>query len=816
MSDASLGRAILTLATDSKQFTKGVDAAKDRALALQASFIKVGGALAPLSAGLVAVGVAATKLASDSAETSSKFETVFGDAEEAMSRFIKNLRSTVPATTAELKGMTAELQDLLVPLGVAPDKAVEMNQQFTQLAADLASFNNVPLVDALGAIKSGLVGSSEPLRKFGIDVRQSAVEAKALELGLIDADTQLSKLAPAVQGPIQAQAVLAIALQQSSFALGDAARTSESTANQFKFLESSIGELTTRIGEVLLPFVTQMIAKINEAVTWLQTWDQDTLAVGVAIAAVVAAVGPLLIAIGLMIPAITAVVGVLSGPVGIVIAIGAAVTALMGFTASNETVRTTIAEIWDAIKEKFEKVFEAIGKVFDKVSKHYSDLWDKWGDEITAIFEGIWKVLQATMKAAWDIIGGILSGAVDVLTGTIEVFAGLLTGDWELLAEGLKTIWSGLWEAIKTIIQAPLTVVDGLIDGFTTTIKLLWESWSAGIEQTWTDLWNAVKSIITAPIEAVKGAVSGFTGSVTGFFQGMYDTLVGHSIVPDLMSEIGVEFDRLNLEVVPDVEAATTSIAGKFSTMASDVTNTETGLPSIGGAFEGLLGNLKGKIIPDFGGLLDGLTGKFKGLWSSDILGGFGKLGEKFSGLLGTVTDVAGKIGSAVTNIASGIANIFSGGLTGFIGGFAGGLVGGLVGGGGGKDKAIEENTRYCRIALVGPNGVIDILHDIQTSILWKIREAIQVADGHITQPLWKLVTICGNIERKLGEAAQTSAGVSSVGGTQFSIAGAGAGGSTVNNFTIQALDNSDMERTVRKRIIPLIDRYNQNNRGNR
>ena len=55
--------------------------------------------------------------------------------------------------------MHSGIQDLLVPLGLAPTEAERMTASVVRLAGDLGSFNNVPVAEALADIRSGLVGS---------------------------------------------------------------------------------------------------------------------------------------------------------------------------------------------------------------------------------------------------------------------------------------------------------------------------------------------------------------------------------------------------------------------------------------------------------------------------------------------------------------------------------------------------------------------------------------------------------------------------------------------------------------------------------
>jgi len=242
-----VGTLVVDLKANTAKFKKDLRKASGSAKEFGAD-LKRAASQAAAAAGIAfaAFSAFAIKAAVDAAETQAKFETVFGTATKEMNSFVATLKKTVPATTKELQDMTSSLQDLLVPFGILPDEAVEMNKAFTVLAADIASFNNIPITQALDNLRSGIVGQSEPLQKFGIDVRQASIETKALELGLIQAGGEVTNAA-------RAQAVLAIATEQSAFAIGDAARTMGSAANQAKFLQRNISELTQAAGEAMLP-----------------------------------------------------------------------------------------------------------------------------------------------------------------------------------------------------------------------------------------------------------------------------------------------------------------------------------------------------------------------------------------------------------------------------------------------------------------------------------------------------------------------------------------------------------------------------------
>lgn len=662
---ATIGTLNIDLVANTAKFTSTMSSAQKTMALVGQKMTSIGKTMsAAVTLPLAAIGVAAVKMASDAAESASKFNTVFGTSAGVMSEFISGLQTTVPATTKQLQDMSSGLQDLLVPMGVIPEKALEMNKQFISLAADLASFNNIPMEQAMEKIRAGLVGSSEPLLAFGVDVRQAAVELKALELGLISEGGEITN-------SIRAQAVLAIAMEQSTFAIGDAARTAESLANQFKFIKRDALELVQTIGNILIPIVTPMIEAIGNALTKFRDMDSSMQTVIVTVALIVAAIGPLLLGLGFIIPAIAAlgpVIAVIFGPVG---AIVAAVAIIVAFAATNETVQNTLKQVWDGIKANLDKVLKSIKRLFEAVSEKFTKLWDKWGESIEAIFKGLWNTVKGIIKPAFDLIKGVLSGALTVLSGLITTFTGLITGDWTTFTDGLKTIWTGLWTAIK--------------------------------------------AAITAPFAAIKNTVSAFTGAIEGFFSGLKTALVGGSIVPDMLSDIKTGFSGLSTDVAGSsgiVPGMMTDIGGAFGGLKTDVDGWFGATGTISGpiteGFSGMAEAVEGLIGEN---VLGALPGKISGLGSA--IPGLTNLKNAFSGITTTVQGVANsitgifdkvqetidKVSEAINTAISAISSIVTS-IPAFVGALIGSFVGSLLAGGNARGAdLVEEHLRFIRIS---------------------------------------------------------------------------------------------------------------------
>jgi hypothetical protein len=111
----------------------------------------------------------------------------------------------------------------------------------------MASFNNTSVDDAILALRSGLSGETEPLKKFGVALSETRLKTEALAMGLISSTKEA--LSPAAK----AQASYALILKDTSLAQGDYARTADGTANTMKTLQAKFADAKVAVGDALMP-----------------------------------------------------------------------------------------------------------------------------------------------------------------------------------------------------------------------------------------------------------------------------------------------------------------------------------------------------------------------------------------------------------------------------------------------------------------------------------------------------------------------------------------------------------------------------------
>ena len=137
----------------------------------------------------------AISAASDLEESISKTNVVFGDFSDEIQEFARTGPTALGLANREALAFTSTFGNLFVALGLSQQEAAELSPAIVQLGADLASFNNIDVSEALEKLRSGLVGEAEPLRSLGVNINEAVTSAKAMELGLVGMNGELSESA---------------------------------------------------------------------------------------------------------------------------------------------------------------------------------------------------------------------------------------------------------------------------------------------------------------------------------------------------------------------------------------------------------------------------------------------------------------------------------------------------------------------------------------------------------------------------------------------------------------------------------------------
>lgn len=162
-----------------------------------------------------------------------------------------------------LMNFQAQILGITNSVGLLGDASTDTAKALSMLSADLSSLTNTDLEQVMGNLRSGLIGQSRALYKYGIDITSATLKQYALAYGIQKSVTEMS------QSEKMQLRMLAI-LDQSRIAWGDQARTINSVANQYRVLKQQISNLGRIIGNLFLPIIQKVLPYINAFIIVLQ------------------------------------------------------------------------------------------------------------------------------------------------------------------------------------------------------------------------------------------------------------------------------------------------------------------------------------------------------------------------------------------------------------------------------------------------------------------------------------------------------------------------------------------------------------------
>ena len=609
-SNATVGSLRITLGLDSAQFTNGLSAAQKelqsagrRLQSIGTGLAAVGtGLTAAITAPLVGLGAMAVSEASEMRDALGQVNAALTSMGDIGGRSLEQLKTQADA--------------------LAGTSLFEDDQILRQVTANMLTFGNIAGESFDRAQQAALDLSA----RLGTDLQSSAIMVgKALNdpimglaalrrVGIQFTEEQQAQI-KAMQGVGDVAGAQAVMLAELERQFGGSAEAARNAANPMERMRLSLAAMAGDIGAILLPFVDRMASAFSGLTEKFGNLSPGMQQFVVVAGLVAAALGPLLIAAG----AVVASLGVLLPIVGAIgapfLAVAAAVAAVgvafyvfrddiipivQSFAASlQENLGPKLAPLWEAIKG----ACAAVGEVF------------------SAIFgEGSPGSAAETFKLFGEIIARVLGAAVDVITAGINVITNIFRALGALLRGDFSSMWSYLGQAI-------MAVARGIVNAFQTLFPEV-VSW---VRQT----YEGVKAwLLDRFTDVVRGIVEKI-GAVKDAFFALYDAVVGHSYIPDLVNEIADWMGpRLQDAMVTPALDALDETSSAFEGMAD----------SVGSHMEGLFKSIASK---DWKGVLGSVLDIFAGK-DGKGLGGWAKIGgDILKNLPGFKTGGSFKVGGS-------------------------------------------------------------------------------------------------------------------------------------------------------------------------
>lgn len=204
-------------------------------------------------------------LGSDAAETMNVLNEVFKENSQEVQQWAADFGEEVGRSEFAMRELAGTLGAVINPMmkGNA-EVAAEMSTNLGQLTVDLGSFYNAAESNVLLALRSGITGEAEPMKRFGIVMLEATLQEFALAEGI---KKRVKDMNVAEKTQLRYQFIMA----NTTAAQGDALRTADGYANAIKGVTGALKDIATRIMLTMMPAVGTMTSAIRDG---LRTFDE--------------------------------------------------------------------------------------------------------------------------------------------------------------------------------------------------------------------------------------------------------------------------------------------------------------------------------------------------------------------------------------------------------------------------------------------------------------------------------------------------------------------------------------------------------------
>jgi hypothetical protein len=305
-------------------------------------------------------------MASDYNESLNKVDVSFKSSAASVKEFSKTTLESFGIAAGTALDMASSYGDMATSMGLPVDAASKMSTSLVALAGDLASFKNISIDVANTAISAIFTGETESLKKLGIVMTEVNLKYFAASTGIKKVYEQMSQ---AEKVNLRYNYILSV----TKNAQGDFARTSGGAANQMRVFQESMKQVGQQIGSIILPLFTKIITTINGWVKSFGGLSESTKTIIVVVAALAAAIGPLLLVLGTMavlVPVIISGFGILAASiVPIVAVLGVVVGLFVIFSDSANKAADASVKLSDSQKLIATVTDEATSSIVDQPKK---------------------------------------------------------------------------------------------------------------------------------------------------------------------------------------------------------------------------------------------------------------------------------------------------------------------------------------------------------------------------------------------------------------------------------------------------------------
>jgi len=399
-------------------------------------------------------------------------------------------------------------------------------------------------------------------------------------------------------------------------------------AGEVTRLGSVLEGIGIMIGDKFTPIIKIVVDVLKDLANKFLNLDPTIQNIILGVGLAVAAIGPLVTIFGFLITSVGAVIaslGVIGGvissiglPITIVIGvIGTLIAAFVGMLATSEDVRSKIVTAFNVIgtgiqqaagfiKTHITDIKNAVIGFFQAISTgdtttFKNALMNMVPPELKGTIDNIAIGLQdfwLMVTKVKDVVVGFVEGALKTMTPVVnEIIATFQSFDINTIVLSFQQLGASLGPvleflgALATLILGILIgAINGVInalDNFiamlanavgviTSVFGIIWNTITGnmeGVEESWNNLWINMQGVLGNAIQTIIDLVGGFINGIVTFFVSLYETLVGGSIIPDMVNAIVEWFNNLVSFVTGIVQGFVNIVTTLFNAMKNNASN---------------------------------------------------------------------------------------------------------------------------------------------------------------------------------------------------------------------------------------------------
>ena len=488
-----------------------------------------GGALKSLG-GVIAGGLAAAGIgnfvkesvtaASDLEESLNAVSVAYGTATESVVALGEDAASRLGVTQADFNASAVRFSAFAERVVGEGGNVAGFVDDVTTRAADFASVFNIDVSEALQVFQSGLSGEAEPLKRFGINLLDSEVQAYALREGLIGVGEQMTE-------DQKTQARYGLLMESTAKTQGDFANTSDGLANSQRILKAQFEDIQAEVGGPLLGAFAELTQGLIPVVEELAPVLVDVM--------------------GELAPVLADVAGQIPGLLTSLFPLLPVLGELAGVFLE------LVAQLLPVFVELFAALLPTIVELVPVIAEFISEAMEVLVPILLDLVEALAPIVEALLPVFMDLFEALAPVAITLIEAMLPLIERLLPLFIEFI-EFLTPILVFVAEVIGEILVAAVGFFIGAIENVTEDI----DAFSTFFQE----VWGGIKSFFG---DIINGLISGFEGFVNGAIRGVnrvIDAINSLSFtIPDWVPEVGGQSFGFNLRRIAEISLPRVALA---------------------------------------------------------------------------------------------------------------------------------------------------------------------------------------------------------------------------------------------------------------